>query len=121
MDRVLGHPAVDPHGDPIPGGAASDVGTLTLAEASIGKAVLITRIGDQGSEFLRYAARTGLVPGATVTRVASDRAAGIGRVRIGKQEITLGLSALETIQVAPPPTVRERAAKRTPPRTRPKD
>jgi len=100
MDRVLGHPAVDPHGDPIPGGGGTP-GGVSLAEAADGSAARVTRIEDQGPEFLRYAARTGLVPGAEVLLRSQDRSAGTARLKVGSRELTLALSVLAKIRVEP--------------------
>ena len=65
----LGHPTVDPHGDPIP----STDGTLpvsvcqSLAHLPLGATALITRVTDQQPDLLRYLAELGLIPGAIVT------------------------------------------------------
>lgn len=68
IDVLLGHPATDPHGDPIPTAsgdvAASDAESLATCTAK--KAVEITRILDQGREFLRFAEKSGLTPGTRV-------------------------------------------------------
>jgi len=101
MDRVLGHPAVDPHGDPIPGGGSARGGGVSLVDAAPGSTARVTRVEDQGPEFLRYAARTGLVPGAEVVLHSQDRAAGTARLRVGSRELTLGLAVLAKIRVEP--------------------
>lgn len=101
MDRALGHPSVDPHGDPIPGGDDPAARTVTLAAAPAGQAVHVVRIEDQESEFLRYVARVGLTPGTWVTRVSTDTAAGTARLSLAAGEITVGLPVLDKILVAP--------------------
>jgi DtxR family Mn-dependent transcriptional regulator len=69
----LGHPTLDPHGDPIP----TPEGTLPvadegcrLADLAIGSSGIIARVHDQNPERLRYLADLGLVPGTTVKVVA---------------------------------------------------
>lgn len=72
IDSLLGHPKADPHGDPIPNahGKMDTHLSLSLADCSEGSEVRLVRIADQSSDFLRFAEREGLVPGA-VFRVAS--------------------------------------------------
>jgi DtxR family Mn-dependent transcriptional regulator len=65
LANLLGHPAYDPHGDPIP---AAD-GTLTpddsfpLGEAAVGDRVRISRVGNEEVPMLCYLGKRGLVPG----------------------------------------------------------
>ncbi len=68
----LGHPTLDPHGDPIPTieGIMPDTHGEILAEIGPGIDVCIVRVGEQQAERLRYLADLGLVPGALVRIVA---------------------------------------------------
>lgn len=64
---ALGHPTIDPHGDPIPAkdGTIVSVDMQSLASLSPGQQAIIARIvDDANSEMLRYLAELGLVPGA---------------------------------------------------------
>jgi len=65
----LGHPTVDPHGDPIPlpDGTLPASASQSLADAPVGTQAHIVRVTDQAPEHLRYLAALGLVPGAAVT------------------------------------------------------
>ena len=68
MDAVLGHPAEDPHGDPIPT-REGRVGTLpdtTLADLEPGQRAAVRSVPDGDPDLLRYLAEQGLVPGAAV-------------------------------------------------------
>ncbi|MCA9959174.1 MAG: metal-dependent transcriptional regulator [Chloroflexota bacterium] len=68
----LGHPTVDPHGDPIPAkdGTIVAVDTISLANLATGTQAQITRIiDDANSEMLRYLAELGLTPGTEFTVV----------------------------------------------------
>ena len=69
----LGHPITDPHGDPIPtlDGDLPECADLFLADLQVGDQARIVRMRDQSADRLRYLADLGLVPGATVTMVAS--------------------------------------------------
>lgn len=68
-DRIaalLGHPARDPHGDPIPtrdGAVVSDA-RKTLAEVPTGGRARVIRVPDRDAEVLRYLEEIGLVPDA---------------------------------------------------------
>src|SRR6478752_5141820 len=57
MDDMLGHPSVDPHGDPIPDrhGALPSHEYDSLLTCDVGKPVTIARISDQDRAFLQFA------------------------------------------------------------------
>jgi DtxR family transcriptional regulator, Mn-dependent transcriptional regulator len=66
MDTLLGHPTVDPHGDPIPT-SAGDVAPSddqSLATCPLDRMVEVTRVLDQEARFLQFVDQCGLTPGA---------------------------------------------------------
>lgn len=102
IDAFLGHPSVDPHGDPIPraDGSLDDAVRLSLAECAVGRRFRFTRVIDQSPEFLRYLSESGLALGA-VGEVKANRAeAGIVTINVAGQQTTLGRAAAEKILVA---------------------
>lgn len=103
IDAYLGHPRVDPHGDPIPqaDGSLVDEARLPLADCEVGMRFRFARVIDQSPEFLRYLSEAGFPLGA-VGRVTANRAqAGIVTVNVADKETTLGRQAAEKILVAP--------------------
>ncbi len=68
IDDYLGHPAVDPHGDPIPPptGSHSEGWGERLDRTAPGTSFLVERVDDRDSEALRYLAEIGVRPGVTV-------------------------------------------------------
>jgi DtxR family Mn-dependent transcriptional regulator len=68
MASVLGHPSVDPHGDPIPDvdGAIHEPASTPLPELPEGILVELRRVDESDPERLRYIASIGLQPGARV-------------------------------------------------------
>ena len=68
MASVLGHPSVDPHGDPIPDvdGAIHEPASTPLSELPEGIPVELRRVDESDPERLRYIASIGLQPGARV-------------------------------------------------------
>lgn len=84
MDAMLGHPRVDPHGDPIPssdGEVEDPRHQLPLAAAAVGVAWVVARVADQNPEFLTLLERHALVPGARLTVDAVDPAADVIEIR----------------------------------------
>lgn len=77
IDEMLGYPAVDPHGDPIPDarGVVRERPLASLLECPTGEPVRVARVADQSPEFLQLVDRRGLKPGNGVTVVARDEAA----------------------------------------------
>lgn len=69
----LGHPTLDPHGDPIPSldGVMPSSSGVCIAELPVGTAGRVVRVGEQQGDRLRYLAELGLVPGAEVRVLAS--------------------------------------------------
>ena len=69
MAAALGHPAVDPHGDPIPeeDGSIRELASRPLSDIEVGETVEIHRVDEREPERLRYLASLGLTPGVVVT------------------------------------------------------
>ena len=61
----LGHPTVDPHGDPIPTAdlVIDERPTSSLADLNPGARATFVRISDSDPEMLRYLAERGIAPG----------------------------------------------------------
>lgn len=102
IDEMLGRPAVDPHGDPIPTAAlevAAGAGE-PLSELPAGVRARVTRVGDQDAGFLRRVDRLGLSPGARLKVVERDADADTLDLDLGRgQRVALGLRAAAKITV----------------------
>ena len=74
LDRVLGYPSRDPHGDLIPraDGSSDDVSGSPLDALDVTAGGIVVRLPDRDPEALRAWKEAGLVPGAHVAVVASD-------------------------------------------------
>ena len=83
IDEMLGRPAVDPHGDPIPTaeGTVARPDHANLLDAPIETPLVVTRVIDQDPEFLRFAEERGLMPGAAVTVVSRESVGDAVRLR----------------------------------------
>ena len=101
IDELLGHPTVDPHGDPIPsvGGNLPQFDLTSLAACESGS-VEIRRVGDQDPAFLDFAASKGLIPGTRWKVEGRDAVADLITIRAGRrQPLSIGLAAARKIQV----------------------
>lgn len=104
IDEYLGRPAFDPHGDPIPTarGKVAIPHLLPLSACRPAKRMRIARLSDQDAQFLRYATRNGLIPGAIVSVAACDSAGNAVTIQVdGHPSLTLGTMAADKIMVAP--------------------
>jgi DtxR family transcriptional regulator, Mn-dependent transcriptional regulator len=102
IDAQLGHPASDPHGDPIPNPRRPqhDRGKgVSLATCGLQKQLRVDRILDQSPPFLEFIQRTGLKPGARVRVRERDPASGVVRCELRSGEVTLGLPEAAKIEV----------------------
>ena len=68
LDAFLGHPALDPHGDPIPAedGAMRRPATRLLADLSAGEQGTLAAVKNTTAPFLQYLDKVGLQLGALV-------------------------------------------------------
>ncbi len=103
IDLVLGHPKVDPHGDPIPTskGKLHEPEGISLAACDIGVRQHVTRVLNQNIDFLRFVEREGLRPGAVVTVQRRDDAADTSTIVVqGRKATSLSLPVAAQILVA---------------------
>ncbi|HTV48799.1 MAG TPA: metal-dependent transcriptional regulator [Phycisphaerae bacterium] len=86
IDRVLGRPVSDPHGDPIPsvGGQLPAQKNMNLADCPLRRGMKIVRVLDQHQSFLHFARQAGLLPGKAVVVEARDPHADAINLRIQK-------------------------------------
>ncbi|MGH8021885.1 MAG: metal-dependent transcriptional regulator [Opitutaceae bacterium] len=104
LDALLGHPATDPHGDPIPSrqGKLSSQAYATLATCALDKPLRVVRVTEQSSEFLQFAEHNGLLPGARVRVADRNLAGGLVTLRkIGNRTPALSMAAAGNILVEP--------------------
>ncbi len=109
MDEMLGRPAADPHGDPIPdaAGQLEEPRVASLVGCPLAQAMRVVRVTDQSPEFLQLAEREGLMPGNGLTVTSRSEPAGTVVVESeGGREVSLGYRAASKIQVAAAPQER---------------
>jgi DtxR family Mn-dependent transcriptional regulator len=101
LDALLGHPSVDPHGDPIPtaDGELLHRPLTQLASCNEGDFVSVARIGNQDTAFLQFAEESGLLLGATITVTSRNDIADSITLQSGEKEVILGLAAAGRIEV----------------------
>jgi DtxR family transcriptional regulator, Mn-dependent transcriptional regulator len=92
MATALGHPSVDPHGDPIPSadGSIHELACTALADVSVGDKVEIHRVHESQPERLRYIASLGLRPGVQVTVVDRQPYDDLVTIEIGTDRHVIG-------------------------------
>jgi DtxR family Mn-dependent transcriptional regulator len=88
IDRSLGYPTHDPHGDPIPDAdlRIDRVRLRTLESLEPGDEATIRRVPDDDGELLRYLSDLELVPGNKVKLRRAEPFGGPLTVRVGKSE-----------------------------------
>jgi DtxR family Mn-dependent transcriptional regulator len=102
IDEMLGRPAVDPHGDPIPTaeGTVARHEHVDLLTAPLDAPLVVTRIIDQDPEFLRFVEQRGLMPGHEVRIERRDTAADSVRLRDRNGTgLTIGMRAASKVLV----------------------
>ena len=102
LDATLGHPQVDPHGDPIPArdGALPAPRQPSLLSCEERRDLTVSRISDQTPDFLELVDRIGLRPGSQVRVEERDAAAETVQLRVETNgEVRLGMQAAGKILV----------------------
>ena len=103
MDEMLGHPTVDPHGDPIPSAAGQleESDDPSLLACRMNCDLRITRVTDQRSEFLQLLEQHQLMPGRRATVEHRDELTETVQVKPdGAESLRLGFQAASRILVA---------------------
>jgi DtxR family Mn-dependent transcriptional regulator len=102
IDRMLGRPTHDPHGDPIP----TAEGTIvpghhdSLLTCPLDTPLRVTRVSDQDPAFLRFIESNGLKPGQSIEVESRDPAADSVRLRVaGGTMMTIGARAASKVLV----------------------
>ena len=92
IDAYLGHPSVDPHGDPIPqpDGSLSETHGEPLAKLPPGSRFRLARVVEQGPAFLRYLSDCGLDLGIEGRLLENRPESGAIIVQVGDRSVALG-------------------------------
>lgn len=106
IDAHLGHPARDPHGDPIPtvGGQVERPSARQLTDVEGGATVVVERISDADPRLLTFCAGHGITVGAVLTVRPGPEFSGSLEVSVGADDsaVPLGRAATDAIWVALP-------------------
>ncbi|MCA9144843.1 MAG: metal-dependent transcriptional regulator [Planctomycetaceae bacterium] len=101
IEKFLGYPTTDPHGDPIPraDGTIEITQNRSLAEAAAGERFRLARVLDQTPEFLRYLSESGLLLGVEGEVAANRREAGVVTVKIDGVDTTVSRDVAEKLLI----------------------
>ena len=103
IDAYLGHPASDPHGDPIPTAdgemRGGDVEVVALPECPVGTRVRLARVTNQGSDFLRFLSDSRLELGRIGTVTTNSPEAGLVTLDLEGRSVPLGHAAAAALLV----------------------
>ncbi|MBL3698370.1 metal-dependent transcriptional regulator [Leucobacter luti] len=104
VDRALGYPTRDPHGDPIPSadGRVHRPDAVILASVTAPCRVRVERISDSDTAMLQYFASRGLVVDAELEVLPGEPYSETVTVRIGggAEPVSLGAAAAASVWVA---------------------
>lgn len=101
IDAALGHPTIDPHGDPIPtiAGVVTQIPEDRLSALETGESATVVRVSDLDADKLRYLGSLGLYPDAAVTVLERMPFNGPLRVRVGGDEHVVGIELAASVHV----------------------
>jgi DtxR family transcriptional regulator, Mn-dependent transcriptional regulator len=102
IDEMLGHPEVDPHGDPIPNaeGSMRHQELSSLLTCPLNTPVTVSRVADQDAAFLRFLEISHLKPGQQIEVESRDMAADCVSVKSRSGDrLTIGARAASKLLV----------------------
>lgn len=101
IDRHLGYPSFDPHGDPIPNadGVIEERRTHTLIKLPTDHSTIVRRVTDQSSEALQYLAERGIQPGVRLKVTRLDPFDGPVWLRVDGKEVVLSRTLASRVLV----------------------
>ncbi|MBI5470841.1 MAG: metal-dependent transcriptional regulator [Ignavibacteriae bacterium] len=101
LDKALGYPIVDPHGDPIPGkdGTMSGTESSALTECEVGEVVRVSRVSDTNSELLQHATQIGVGLNSKLTIREKKAFDGSMVVKVGSKQQFISQQVAEAIFV----------------------
>lgn len=94
LDRAMGYPTHDPHGDPIPRAdepAQLEQHHLALADVAAGRTFLVRRVSDTNPAALRHLAEHGVLPNVTLTVLKHDPFGGPTWLQVAEKAMSLPL------------------------------
>ncbi len=107
LDKFLGFPKFDPHGDPIPdkSGKLTEVASVSLSLVKAGQQVIMTGVSEHSTVFLRYLDEHAIGLGSEISVeqvIAFDQSL---KIKVnGKSAITISQHAAKNILVKPRPS-----------------
>jgi DtxR family Mn-dependent transcriptional regulator len=103
IERLLGFPQFDPHGDPIPtrDGIVAPLAMNTLSSQEDGSLVVVRRVSDNDSDLLSYLGERNLRPGIVVRLLGREPFGGSLLVNIEDREARISLVAACNVFVEP--------------------
>jgi DtxR family Mn-dependent transcriptional regulator len=101
LDRFLGHPQFDPHGDSIPNakGELISMAKKLLAEVPEGKWCKVVAIRDDSAQFLQYVAKVGLKMNLKLKVVSREGFDGSMEILVEEKRATVSQKFAENIFV----------------------
>jgi DtxR family Mn-dependent transcriptional regulator len=101
IDAALGHPVVDPHGDPIPraDGSLPEPGGIPMSALASGQRFRLSRVVDQDPAFLRYLTDCGLDLGTVAELIENRPEAGALVLAVQDRRVALGHDAAGKVLV----------------------
>ncbi|MBV9852618.1 MAG: metal-dependent transcriptional regulator [Armatimonadetes bacterium] len=113
IERLLGFPSFDPHGDPIPtrDGRMPPPVMVTLGAQEDGARLVVRRVTDEDGDLLRYLGERGLRPGTAVVILDREPFGGSLRLQVADREQRISPEAARHVfieRLAPAPAPPER-------------
>ena len=101
LDRFLGNPTVDPHGDPIPNenGELKTIDSVSLSEINVNEKACIVGVVHSDASFLQYLEKNALILGVEVLVQEHFDFDGSVKIKTVNEEVNLSEKVAKNIRV----------------------
>ena len=101
LEKYIGNPSFDPHGDPIPDkkGKIRNTNSISLSSGVPGKTYTVLHLADTSDAFLEYLGKLGIKPGTKIKLKEKQEYDQSCRVEVNKKSIHLSEKAVMNIMM----------------------
>lgn len=101
IDKKLGYPEIDPHGDPIPNkaGVFPAINMSKIIDMNEGDDLIVKRIAQIDTDILKYFEENDIVPGSKIKLLKKHPFGGSVDISVNSETKHIGIYAAETIFV----------------------
>ena len=99
LDKFLGYPTVDPHGDPIPNanGKITKIKTICLTQLKVGEKAIFVEVKNSSDDFLKYLSNNKISIGCKIKVIYKEVFDNSVKIEINKNQFNISQNVAENL------------------------